>query len=317
MSNVKVGVVGCGHLGRHHARILSGIDGVELVAIVDVDLARAEEYAKEYNSTAYSDYRDILGKVDAASIVVPTSSHFEVSSAFLKAGAHLLVEKPICKTVEDASMLVEMAHDCKRILQVGHIERFNSAVVALKKHITKPMFIESHRIGPFAARGTDVDVILDLMIHDIDIILSLVQSEVVHVHATGVPVISSNIDIANARLHFASGCVANVTASRISLEQVRKIRIFQPQNYISLNYKDQSLATFELKDIANSPIPDIEIEEIDIDKSEPLKAELEAFIKSVIKGSKVEVSGVEGREALKVALMVTNEIRNGLKKLNY
>jgi len=273
--------------------------------------------AQKHNSKPYKDYHEIIGHIDAATIVVPTSKHFEVSESFLENDIDILVEKPICHDIDEAAQMIKIAEDRDRILQVGHLERFNGGVVALKERVIKPMFIESHRIGPFAARGTDVDVILDLMIHDIDIILSLVQSEATHVHANGVPIISNNVDIANARIHFKSGCVANVTASRASMEQVRKIRVFQPHNYLSLNYKEQSLVSFTLKNKETQAFPQISLEHIDVNKSEPLRAELEAFVQSVKTRAKAEVSGFEGREALRVALMVTKEIRAGIKNMGY
>ncbi len=314
MGNVRVAVIGCGHLGQHHARIIAELDGVDLVALVDTDLSKAEELAVKFNSKAYSDYRDVIDTVDAATIVVPTSEHYNVSKDFLKAGVDLLVEKPICSTLEDASRMIDCAEKYGCILQIGHLERFNPGVVALQKRVDKPMFIDSHRIGPFVHRATDVDVTLDLMIHDIDIITSLVQSEATHVHATGVSIVSSNIDIATARLQFESGCVANVTASRVSFEQVRRLRVFQAQNYHSLDYQKQTMISCRVKNSPDQSLPEIVTEHIDIKRSEPLKEEIIAFVESVNKRLKPKVSGIEGMEALRVALMVTHEIEDGLKK---
>ncbi|MCI0529163.1 MAG: Gfo/Idh/MocA family oxidoreductase, partial [Nitrospira sp.] len=239
MNKIKVGVVGVGYLGQHHARIYSKMPGVELVGVVDIDAEKANAIAAQTGCQAYGDYHALLDQVQAVSIVVPTVLHHELASKFLRAGMDVLLEKPMTVTLQEADELIQEAEKKGSLLQIGHLERFNSVVRALNGRIQKPRFIESHRLGPFVERGTDVHVVLDLMIHDIDIILSLVNSPVELIRAVGVPVISSQIDIANARIEFASGCVANVTASRVSRDKMRKVRIFQPDVYISLDYLQQ------------------------------------------------------------------------------
>ncbi len=229
---VKVGVVGVGYLGRYHAMKYDQLPNADLVGVVDVDKQVTEHVAKELNTLPYKDYLQLINKVDAVSIAVPTKDHHSIAMDFLKNGVDVLVEKPITKTIDQADELVELAREKGAILQVGHLERFNAAVMALEDTIEEPMFIESHRLAPFKERSTDIDVILDLMIHDIDIILSLVGSEVVTINAVGVPVISDKVDIANARITFKSGCVANVTSSRVTMKQTRKMRSFQNNAYV-------------------------------------------------------------------------------------
>jgi len=311
MNKIKVGVIGVGHLGRHHARIFSEMEGCELYAVVDTDLNRAQEIAAGYRTSALTDYHDLVGKVAAVSVAVPTILHHRIARDLLSQGIDVLVEKPMTSTLQDARELIDLADRQKAILQVGHLERFNGAVLALEKYINDPRFIESHRIAPFVDRGVDVDVVLDLMIHDIDIILSLVKSRVRRIEAVGVPVISSKIDIANARLEFENGCLANVTASRVSLKKERKIRVFQKNAYFSLNYADSQLysCTIEKDAEKNKQYPfhvvrnDIPVQEI-----EPLRAELEAFIHSCHTRKKPIVSGEEGYQALAVAFEILKKI---------
>lgn len=308
---IKVAVVGVGYLGEHHARIYSELPDVELVGVVDLSLERVRKVAADRGCEALTDLSALFGKVDAASVVVPTPAHFKVSKALLENGIDLLLEKPMTATLDEADELLALAEKRERMLQVGHVERFNAGVRKLKDGLVQARFIECHRMGPFVERGTDVHVILDLMIHDIDIILSLVPSELVEIRATGVPVLTPQIDIANVRLAFANGCVANVTASRVSRERLRKIRIFQPETYLSLDYLLQELVICRRVAAPGSSRPEVTIDKIQIEKEEPLKAELSAFIQAVRTRSVPKVSGEDGRRALAVALQVVDLIQKG------
>jgi predicted dehydrogenase len=306
---IRTGVIGVGYLGQHHARIYSSMPGVKLVGVADINKERADEIAKTYSTTPFYDHRELLDKVDAVSIVVPTVLHHKVAMDIIANDIDILLEKPITTTIAEAEDLIREADGHSLILQIGHLERFNAAMMALAKIIKGPRFIESHRLGPFIDRGTDVSVILDLMIHDIDILLSLVASEVEEIRAVGVPVLSSDIDIANARIEFKSGCVANVTASRISKEKMRKIRIFQEDAYISLDYQAQELFVYRKAGGDGLEKPKIAMDRIEVEKGEPLQAELTAFIDSVRRRTRPLVSGHEGKEALKVALKVLGVIK--------
>jgi predicted dehydrogenase len=312
VEKIKVGVVGVGYLGRHHARIYSELPQAELVGVCDVNAEQAKEIAKSAKTVPYTSHEELIGKVQAVSIAAPTVHHYAIAKDFLSAGVDVLLEKPMTVTVEEADELVSLAKEKNCILQVGHLERFNSAVTKMVELTTTPKFIECNRLSPFPDRSTDVDVVLDLMIHDIDIILSLVGSPVKSIHAVGIPVISKNVDIANARMEFESGCVANVTSSRISMKKERKIRLFQPDTYISLNYQDQEIYAYHRIPNKKDPEgkPDIVGGKVKVKKEEPLKAELEAFLGCVASRAKPLVSGVEGRDALKVAMLVQEEIRS-------
>jgi predicted dehydrogenase len=312
MEKIRVGVVGVGYLGQHHARIYSELKNAELVGVVDVDFDRAKEIAKKFKTQAFKNHEELFGKVDAVSIVAPTVHHHALAKAFFEAGSDVLLEKPITVTVEEADELIEVSDTKGRIFQVGHLERFNSAVVKMVEMTTTPKFIECNRLSPFPDRSTDVDVVLDLMIHDIDIIMSLVKSPLKDIHAVGIAVISKNVDIANARIEFESGCVANITSSRVSLKKERKIRLFQPDTYISLNYQDQEVYAYHRIPNKKDPEgkPDIIGGKVKVVKEEPLKAELEAFLASVRDRSRPLVSGREGRDALKVAMLVQQEIKS-------
>jgi predicted dehydrogenase len=308
---IRVGVVGVGYVGQHHARIYSEMTGVELVGVVDIDETRLQELGARYRIQMCRDYRELLGVVDAVSVAVPTLVHYSIAKEFLERGVDVLVEKPIAQSLAQADELVGIAKADDRIFQVGHIERFNGAVKALETVVRSPGFIECHRLGPFAHRNTDVDVVLDLMIHDIDIVLNLIKSPVVAVTAVGVPVISDQVDIANARLQFESGCVANLTASRVSVERVRRIRIFQRDTFISLDYSQQEIAVYHRIPAADSSAetpPTIVKEEIPIDKAEPLRVELESFIECVQTRKRPLVSGEDGRDALKVASQIMEKL---------
>lgn len=312
MEKVKVGVVGVGYLGQHHARIYSELPGVELVGVVDTDIHKAQNVSKKTGSKPFTQYSDLFGLVEAVSIAVPTTLHYKVAADFLSHGIDILLEKPITETVSEADELIKLANKNKLILQVGHLERFNTAFREVEKIVNKPKFIESHRLGPFVGRGIDVDIILDLMIHDLDIILHLVKSEVTQINAVGIPIITSNIDIANVRIQFENGCVANITASRVSNEKMRKIRIFQPNAYISLDYASQEVKAFKRVPSSNAQedniFPQIIEEKIKVTKEEPLKMELIEFIKATRTREISSANAQEGREALKLASEILEKI---------
>jgi predicted dehydrogenase len=316
MSKLKVGVIGVGSLGQHHARVYSEIKDVELIGVADSDPQRTEEIAAKNKTKAFADYRELLKATQAVSVVVPTSLHHEVAKEAINAGNHLLLEKPITSKIEEAEELVKLAEEKAVKLQVGHIERFNPAIRAAAEHISDPKFIECTRIAPFVSRGTDVPVVLDLMIHDIDIILSFVRSPLKNVSAIGFNLVSEKEDIANARLEFANGCVANVTASRISAKKERKIRFFQRNAYINVDYMKPEARVYKLKgnpkgmlDLAKM----VDYQELKIDKVEPLKAELSDFVNCVLKDSQPLVTGQDGLMALKVA----EEILAGISAHKY
>ncbi len=310
MKTIRVAVVGVGYLGNFHAEKYARMENVELVGVVDSAPARAEEVAKTHQTKAFTDYRQLLDKVDAVSIAVPTGHHFKISKAFLANDVDVLIEKPITTHLAEADELVQLAEEKNLIIQVGHLERFNPAVVALEDKLTIPRFIESHRLSTFKERGIDVSVVLDLMIHDIDIILNLVRSEVTQIHAAGIPVITDQVDIANARLTFANGCVANVTASRISTKNERKIRLFQQDAYISVDF-----ANHEIDIIRRDPsqpngiIPGMQVKHLCYTHGDALDDELKAFVKAVRMRTPAEVTGQMGRDALKVALSIMEQIQ--------
>ncbi len=316
MEKLKVGVVGTGYLGKFHARKYADMQDAELVGVVDIDEKQAAAVAKDCNTTAYSRPEDLIGKVEAVSIVVPTPLHYRIGRLFLENDVDVLVEKPITTTLEEADKLIELAESRGLIVQVGHLERFNPAVVALKDVLTTPMFIESHRLSIFQPRGTDVDVVLDLMIHDIDIILNLVKSEIKAIQAAGIPVVTRHGDIANARLEFASGCVANVTASRISLKNERKMRLFQRDAYISVDFANREITVIRQNGNAapGAIIPGTEIDTRCFAKADALEAELKSFVHSVAERVAPEVTGKMGRDALHVALSIVEQIRRTRKK---
>jgi predicted dehydrogenase len=282
------------------------------VGVVDTNEQRATEVAAELGTRPFGSYEELARMVDAVSIAVPTSKHFEVAEHFLNRKKHVLLEKPIATTVEEADELIRLSEQCGVTLQIGHLERFNAAVQTLRKRIKKPMFIESHRLAPFTPRGCDVNVVLDLMIHDLDIILNLLDSSVEQViDAVGVPLVSGQEDIANARLLFENGCVANVTASRVSAEPMRKIRIFQPYTYFSLDYAAQEIKCYHLKEGPldwNNPQA-LVIDEIHVEKEEPLKREITSFVDCVVKGQPPVVTARDGREALDVAARIVKAFR--------
>jgi len=316
MDKLRVGVVGTGYLGKFHAEKYAGMEGAELAGIADIDISRAEKIADRLNTTAYQDYRSLYGKVDAVSIAVPTYSHFDIGRDFLENDIDILVEKPMTASLEEADELIRISESRGLIIQVGHLERFNPAVLALKEIIGKPRFIESHRLSIFNERGTDVSVVLDLMIHDIDIILNFADSEIRTTHATGISVVSKHVDIANARLEFQNGCVANITASRISAKNQRKLRLFQNDAYISVDFANHDITLVRKENgKENSLIPGMKIEKHDFPKSDALENELTAFVKSVKSREAPEVTGRVGRDALKIAMSIMDQINDTASRL--
>ncbi len=304
---IKTAVIGTGYLGKFHAQKYAAHESSELIAIVDSDSAVANRIASENSCQAYTDYQALLGKVDAVSIATPTQTHFAIARDFLSHGIHVLVEKPITVTVAEADELIAIAAEHSCVLQVGHLERFNPAVLALGKVLQEPIFIESHRLAPFKLRATDVNVVLDLMIHDIDILLNLIKAEVSDISANGASVLSSSTDIANARITFSNGCVANVTASRVSLKSERKMRIFQHDAYITVDFQNRILSHHYKGEGDSEPgIPKIESHEAIFDEADALLSEISDFLDSIQKGHPPLVAGEDGRTALKTALHISS-----------
>ena len=306
MNRIRVGVIGVGHLGRHHARLLASIEGVELVGVVDTNRGRAEEVAAKHGGHVFGDARELLSRVDAVTIAVPTVSHVDLALPFLDAGIATLVEKPIASSVEDADRLVATAERRRTLLATGHTERFNPAVAAAIPLVSGPRFIEIHRLGTFPERSLDIDVIFDLMIHDLDLLLAVVKSEVASIEAVGVNVLTPRADIANARLRFASGCIANLTASRISRERVRKARFFQKDSYVSVDYAEQELESYRL--VRQDGRPLIHGGKVEVAREEPLRRELEDFVDAVRTGRPPGVTGRDGRDALALATRIAEKM---------
>jgi len=302
MHKPRVAVIGTGHLGSIHARIYKEIPDCSLIAICDIDGKRAAEISRLLGVASFTDYRQLFGKVDAVSIAVPTNLHYKVGGDFLKQNIHTLIEKPFTPNLEEADSLIKVARDNNLILQVGHIERFNSAFGATLKLIDNPKFIECHRLSPFPNRSLDVGAVLDIMIHDIDIVLGLVRSGIKTIESVGINVLTRFEDIANARITFNNGCVANITASRVSDEVMRKIRIFQENTYISLDYKEAKASVYKKAG------PQILKEDLPIEKEQPLKKELESFVSCVREHTQPLVSGPIARDALAVALRIQDQI---------
>ncbi len=312
---MKAAVIGVGYLGRYHAQKYAKIPEVDLVGLADPREERAREWADKLGTRAYTDYRDLLGKVDAVSVVVPTNQHFSIARSFLEAGSDVLLEKPITSTLREAEDLIATARTCRRILQVGHLERFNGAILAIRERIRAPLFVEVHRLTPFRGRGVEVDVVLDLMIHDLDIILSFVRSEPKCIQAVGVPVLTENVDIANARVEFVGGCVANITASRVSLEDLRRIRIFQPESFVTVDYAAKK-AVF-IRRTVNSATGEIHIdtEPIPVEPGDALEKEIRSFIECSQRRASPPVTGEDGKKALALALQINGEIRKSMVKI--
>jgi predicted dehydrogenase len=303
---LRTAAIGVGYLGRFHAQKYKQLPGSQLIAVVDAHVETAQRVAAELQVPALNDYRQLFGKVDAVSIAVPTPMHFQVAKECLEQGIHVLVEKPITVTVDEARQLIDLAKAQRRVLQVGHLERFNPAVVAAAKILTRPRFIESHRLAPFKLRGTDVSVVLDLMIHDLDLIQALVGSPVAAIDAAGSAIFSGDIDIANARIRFDSGCVVNTTASRVSLKQERKMRIFQDDAYLSIDLQQKILTVIRKKGDAPIESPaQVDINEQSFDQGDALLDEITAFLRSVREGTPPVVSGEDGMYALQTATRIT------------
>ena len=308
-AGLRVAVIGVGHLGKHHARLLAGIEGVRLAAVVDTDLERASAAIGTSGARALADYRELFGLVDAVTVAVPTELHHEIALPFLERGISVLVEKPITRTVAEADALIAAAKASGATLAAGHTERHNPAVAAVLPLVSTPRFIEVHRLGVFPDRSLDIDVVFDLMIHDLDIILAMVKSEVTAIEAVGVPVLTEKFDIANARLRFATGCIANVTASRISKDRVRKIRFFQPDAYISIDYAEQEVEGYRLKR-REGQRPEIQGGKLPVTREEPLKRELEDFVRAVRDKRRPLVNGEDGRRALALAQAIAEKMES-------
>lgn len=302
---IKIGVAGVGAMGKNHARVLASLEGAELVAIYDLDSAHAAELATTYHATAVSSLEEFSSLVDAAAIAVPTVAHREVAGFLLERGKHVLVEKPLSESLQEARELVALAQAKNLVLQVGHIERFNPVMRQLEERIKQPRFIEATRLSPFPNRSMDIGVVLDVMIHDLEIILHLVRSPIVNLDAVGTPVLTRREDIANARLRFENGCVANVTASRISDKKMRKIQVFHGEGYISLDYQEQTGHIYRREGLQ------IVREDVQVEKDEPLKLELAAFVESARRGLAPVVSGQQGADALQLAIQITEAIASG------
>ena len=316
MKKIRVGVIGVGYLGKFHAEKYSRMKDAQLVGVVDIDKSRAEDVAAAFGTSALTDYRDLFGSVDAVSIVVPTEAHYSVGAAFLNHDVDVLIEKPMTTSLEQADDLIKIAESKHRILQVGHLERFNPAVIALKNIVHNPMFIEAHRLSIFKDRSTDVSVVLDLMIHDIDIIMNVVKSEIKSIHAAGVPVICGHADIANVRLEFESGCVANVTASRISIKNQRKIRLFQKDTYVSVDFAGREITIIKRDENQDGGvIPGMDIRQLSFSEADALEDELASFIEAVCDRKIPVVSGHAGRKALEVALSIMDQINTAIGRL--
>lgn len=332
-------MIGVGHLGRHHARILSSLPGVELSAVVDINRERAEQVAAEHASRALTDWRQLQGAIDAVTVATPTETHLAIAEPLLAAGVHVLVEKPMTRTTSEADRLLAAAAKSGATLGVGHTERFNPAVAAARALVCDPRFIEVHRLGTFPDRSLDIDVVFDLMIHDLDLVLQFVGADVVAIDAVGVPVLTPRIDIANVRLRFSSGCIANLTASRISRDRVRKIRFFQRDSYVSIDYTSQEVEAWRLVQPPKTPntqappktpktpsslgpppktpntqngaagtMPRIEGGKLNVTKNEPLKRELEDFVSAVRNGHAPGVTGAQGRAALALAEQIVDRM---------
>lgn len=310
---LRTAVIGVGHLGRQHARLhaaLANDKRCDFVSVCDIDESRARQIAQESGTAATTDWRTLIGKVEAVSLAVPTESHSEIACDLLEAGIHVLVEKPISRTLEEADRMIASSEKGRAILQVGHAERFNPALVALRPHVKNPVYFEIHRVGQFTARSLDIDVVLDLMIHDLDIVQWLVGENVAvtTVHAVGIPIITDRVDAANARIEFATGAVANITASRVGTEKIRKMRFFQPRDYVVVDYATNHASISNLSPSTQSPWPGVNTQILEVNNIEPLRAEIESFLTAAASRSRPLVSGEDGRRALSLALRTLAEI---------
>lgn len=311
MNKTKIGVIGVGYLGKHHTAKYAAMSDVELVGVADVNPGRAQEIAALYGTRAFDDFHALLPMVDAVSIVVPTKQHFEVANLCLDYGVDILLEKPMTTTLAEADALITKAELCNRIVQVGHIEQYNPAVLAMEQYLTTPVFIEAQRIHSFNPRGADVDVVLDLMIHDLDIIMSIVPSPVKLIHAVGIPVITGSSDFANVRIIFENGCTASLTVSRVSKTNTRKLRIFQPKSYISVDYGKKEIMVIEhLAERDHNGLPQENTHHFAFPERDALATELRAFVLNVRDRSTPKVGAHEGRRALKTALYIIDQMKN-------
>lgn len=310
---LRTAVIGVGHLGQQHARIhaeLAAEGRSQLAFVCDIDETRAQKIAAERGTQAINDWRELRGRVDAVSLAVPTEAHCEVARGLLSAGIHVLVEKPISRTLDEADQMVEAARKGSAVLQVGHAERFSPALLALRPYVKSPVYFEIHRVGQFTARSLDIDVVLDLMIHDLDIVQWLVGKnvEASSVHAVGIPILTNRVDAANARIEFATGAVANITASRVGTERIRKMRFFQPRDYIAVDYTTNYVSISSLAPPVHSPWPGVNTKVLEVRNVEPLRAETESFFEAAAKREEPLVSGEDGRRALSLALRTLEKI---------
>lgn len=313
MSKTRIGVIGTGYLGKFHAQKYAAMDDVELVGVVDTIIDTARAVAEANNTKAFSNYHELLPLVDAVSIVVPTSLHYKVGRDCLEGGVDIMLEKPMTTTIGEADKLIALAAEKGRIVQVGHLERFNPALLAMEEHLTTPIFIESHRIHTFKNRALDVDVVLDLMIHDIDIIFSIVKAPLATIHTVGLPVVTKTTDIANARLIFENGCTANVTVSRVSQDNIRRLRIFQPRSFITVDYGKKELTVIKQgQELDENGMISQDIQKSCYIEIDALEMELKDFVSNVSKRTKPRVAGEEGRRALKIATDIIEQINNNL-----
>ena len=304
---IRVAVVGAGHFGREHTRIYSTSENAQLVAVCDINEANGRPVAERFGARFVTDFRELIGEVDAVSLAVPTVSHHAIASALMDAGVSVLVEKPMTRTLDEADEMIALADSKGVVLQVGHLERYNPAVTAASLIVTRPLFFEAHRLSVFTPRSLDIDVVMDLMIHDLDVILSFVKSDVAEIRAAGVPILTPRIDIANARIEFKDGCVANLTASRVSSERVRKLRFFQPHQYVSIDYSAQEAAVVSVSPTAAGK-PQFDNRLLPVERDEPLRIEIESFL-AALAGGPVKTGGSESRRALALAIGITEKIR--------
>src|ERR1044071_4637143 len=312
---IRTAVIGVGSLGRQHARLHAALaaEGFsEFVCVVDLNEQTAKSVGEERHVECLTDWHDVVGKVDAVSLAVPTEVHCEIACGLLESGVHVLVEKPIARTLDEADQMISAAASGKSVLQVGHLERFNPAMVALRPHIRKPIYFEIHRVGEFTARSLDIDVVLDLMIHDLDIVQWLVgeEVEVTNIHAVGIPILTSKVDAANARLEFSSGAVANITASRVGTEKIRKMRFFQPRDYVAVDYVTNHASISSLAPSSGGAWPGVRTQVLETRNVEPLRAEIESFLSAAANRSRPLVSGEDGKRALALALRALEQIHH-------
>ena len=309
--SISMAVIGVGHFGKYHAEKIMRLPRVKLVAVADTNAQRAAEMGNLFGVDTVTDYRELVGQIDAVSVVVPTSEHYQIAKAFLERRTDVLVEKPMTATLDTAQDLIEIARRNDRILQVGHLERFSGMIGMLRKHVRRPLYIDCQRIAPFKERGTDINVILDLMIHDLDFIMCLVDSPIWSADAAGAPVFSEREDIASARIKFANGCIANIVASRISFKTERRMRIFEPDQYVSVDFDRGVIKTMRKATGGNpSSFPPVLVEEVKYREGDPLEQEIEAFVHSVASRQKPAVSGEEGAKALEAAILLNESMRS-------